>query len=341
MNSIPLSEVLDAGKLIGFIEEYGINAELEPLEKVIARNNEENNKSNSRSCDWMAGLKNTNHDLVLQVLQAMQPSVGFSGLIQTLTDNLRASKSSVNGTLSNGICLHHRDGLDWHEHCNQWETIKDGVWRKNCMNDRKLPLVDLVIQRNPEMYKSSWIYYVGDYKPPDTMLQEFKNQSIDLLHRKKYGLLTNEDIAKTLGLPTISEETHRDLFAVIDFFVCSEIEAFIGNSVSTFSANQIAIRRGINSSWYNSRGIPLADYFNVFQIPIVYTYTEESEEMGQSLLKASILSVRGVFGLSIPINILYHGTKDVKFMDWLRRQDVIEVQSYRIRANILRKETNM
>jgi len=155
------------------------------------------------------------------------------------------------------------------------------------------------------------------------MLQEFKNQSIDLLQRKKHGLLTNEEIAKTLGLPTISEETHRDLFAVIDFCVCSEIEAFIGNSVSTFSANQIAIRGGINSSWYNSRGIPLADFFNVFKIPIVYTYTEESEEMGQSLLKASILSVRGVLGLSIPINILYHGTKDVNFMDWLRRQDVI------------------
>ena len=39
MNSIPLSEVLDTGKLIGFIEKHGINAELEPLEKVIARNN--------------------------------------------------------------------------------------------------------------------------------------------------------------------------------------------------------------------------------------------------------------------------------------------------------------
>ena len=162
MNSILLSEALDTGKLIGFIEKHGINAELEPLEKVIARNNEENNKSNSKSCDWMAALKNTNHDLVLQVLQvlqAIQPSEGFSSLIQTLTDNLRVrvnqdSKSSVNGTLSNGICLHHRDGLDWHEHCNQWENIKDGVWRKNCMNDRKLPLVDLVVQRNPEMYKS-------------------------------------------------------------------------------------------------------------------------------------------------------------------------------------------
>ena len=173
------------------------------------------------------------------------------------------------------------------------------------------------------------------------MVQEFKDQDIGLLHRKKHGLLPNEEIANRLGFTTISEETHRDLFAIIDFFVCSEIEAFIGNSVSTFSANQIAIRRGINSSWYNSRGIPLADFFNVFQIPIVYTYTEESEEMGQSLLKTSILSVRGVFGSSIPINILYHGTKDVKFMDWLRRQDVIEVQSYRIRANILRKETNM
>ena len=50
----------------------------------------------------------------------MQPYEGFLGLIQTLTDNLRTSKSSVNGTLSNGICLHHRDGLDWHEHCNQY-----------------------------------------------------------------------------------------------------------------------------------------------------------------------------------------------------------------------------
>ncbi len=36
----------------------------------------------------------------------------------------------------------------------------------------------------------------------------------------------------------------------------------------------------------------------------MYTYTEENEEMGQSLLKASILSVRGVLGLSLPINIL-------------------------------------
>ena len=72
--------------------------------------------------------------------------------------------------------------------------------------------------------------------------------------------------------------------------------------MSTLSANQIAIRRGINSSWYNSRGIPLADFFNVFQIPIVYSYTEESEEKGQSLLKASILSVRGVFGSSIHTN---------------------------------------
>ena len=127
-------------------------------------------------------------------------------------------------------------------------------------NDRKLPLVDLVDRRNPEMYKKSWIYCIGDYEPPDTMVQEFKDQDIGLLYRKKHGLLPNEEIANRLGFTTISEETHRDLFAIIDFFVCSEIEAFIGNSVSTFSANQIAIRRGINSSWYNSRGIPLADF---------------------------------------------------------------------------------
>ena len=40
------------------------------------------------------------------MLQAIQPSEGFSGLMQTLTDNLRArvkkdSESSENGILSN------------------------------------------------------------------------------------------------------------------------------------------------------------------------------------------------------------------------------------------------
>ena len=58
------------------------------------------------------------------------------------------------------------------------------------------------------------------------MVQEFKDQDIDLLHRKKHGLPPNEEIGNRLGFTTISEETHRDLFAIIDFFVCSEIEAY-------------------------------------------------------------------------------------------------------------------
>ena len=155
MNSIPLSEVVDTEKLIGFIEQHGVYAQLEPFDKVIARNEEGRGSENGRKCNWMAALKNTKHSLVLEVLQAIQPSAGFSDLIQTLTDNLRARvekefERSANGILSNGICLHHRDGSDWHEHCSQWEH-RDEVWRNYYIYDRKLPVVDLVAQRNPKI----------------------------------------------------------------------------------------------------------------------------------------------------------------------------------------------
>jgi hypothetical protein len=59
-------------------------------------------------------------------------------------------------------------------------------------------------------------------------------------------------------------------------------ENSVGNSVSTFSAAQTALRRGSNSSWYNSRSIPLlADFLKVGVIPVVYTYTEQSQAMGK------------------------------------------------------------
>ena len=49
-----------------------------------------------------------------------------------------------NGMSSNEICLYHRDCLDWHEHCNQWKISRDDVWRKNFLNDKKLPFMDIV-----------------------------------------------------------------------------------------------------------------------------------------------------------------------------------------------------
>ena len=64
-------------------------------------------------------------------------------------------------------------------------------------------------------------------------------------------------------------------------------------------------------------------FLKVQNIPIVYTYTEESQPMGKYLLKASITSVRQVFGMHIDINIIYHGKKDKPFLSWLKKRHVI------------------
>ena len=317
-NAMPLSKVVDTDVLISVIEQHGIRARLEPFENVISRN-----MQSDGTCAWLAALRESDNDITLQILQSIKPSKVFSSLIDTSLENLLTLRKSSNATISDGICLHHRDAEDWYKHCEQWENIKDGVWRKNCLNDRNLPLIDLIKYRIPTTSKKSWIYYVGDYEPTPKIIQEFKDKNLDLVHRKKHSLLMNDDIAKSLDLASISEQSHRDLFSIIDFFTCSQIDSFIGNSVSAFSSNQIAIRGGMNSAWYNSRSIPVADFFQVFYIPIVYTYTEKSQELGKSLLKASILSARSTFGLTTDIHILYHGTEDKQFLEWLTNHNVI------------------
>ena len=39
------------------------------------------------------------------------------------------------GNSANNVCVHHRAGDDWTKHCDKWGSIRDGVWRKNCMSE--------------------------------------------------------------------------------------------------------------------------------------------------------------------------------------------------------------
>ena len=318
-NSLPLSQVIDINSLLNKIKSYGINADVENYESVLQRHEER-----KPSCNWLSALQASNHETTKEILHSMKPSTIMSDLIVTNMARLKSSiPHSEDDAISKGICLHHRDGSDWHDHCIQWEGIKDGIWRKNCLNESNLPLHELVRLRIPSKYSKTWIYYIGDNEPDEKMISEFSNADIKIFHRKKDGLLKDEDLSRALGLGEITVDTHRDLFAAIDFFTCSKIDDFIGNSVSSFSATQIALRGGMNSAWYNSRSIPMADIFHAFNVPIVYTYTEQSSMNGQLLLKASVLSVRGTFGMSTDIHILYHGSKDDAFRKWLIGQKVI------------------
>ena len=107
--------------------------------------------------------------------------------------------------------------------------------------------------------------------------------------------LTPSDIPISLGAESLNQiltynngpcnEKFRDICAVVDFLACSSMDLFIGNSVSTWSALQIAQRLGM-ATWYNSRSIPLANLLQAFVIPIVYTYTEDSATTGKYMLIA-------------------------------------------------------
>ena len=112
------------------------------------------------------------------------------------------------------------------------------------------------------------------------------------------------------------------VWALVDYFVCSELPQFIGKSVSTFSAIQIAKRNGEGTFWYNSQSIPLASIWRTYHIPIVYTYTELSKSSGKHMLQASITSVREHMPNNM-IHILYHGRNDTSFRDWLGEKGVI------------------
>jgi hypothetical protein len=110
--------------------------------------------------------------------------------------------------------------------------------------------------------------------------------------------------------------------ALIDTLVCNSLPYFIGNSVSTWSAIQLAQRK-IQAAWYNSRSIPLSPLWKVYDVPIVYTYTEESSPEVKELMKVSILSVLEQMPKS-HIQVLYHAKNrpDIKFQKWLRGKGI-------------------
>ena len=271
-------------------------------------------------CSWLSVLQDADDNIAIEMLNAMVPSSRLLNIVELTFLNLKKKIKKKIGDveLSEGVCMHHRDGPDWHNHCKMWQG-------NNCENFEDKRIEDLVKDRIPASYRKKWMYYVGDAPPSTELTDAIKEHSgLELFHRTKDNLLNENSLKNLINRSLLSNENHRDIFAAIDFFVCQRIPSFIGNSVSTFSSLQIALRRGKKSTWYNSRSNPLlADFLKVQKIPIVYTYTEESQVMGKILLKASITSVRLTFGTGIDINVMYHGANDKLFLEWLAKQNVI------------------
>eukprot|EP01063_Lacrimia_lanifica_P027340 TRINITY_DN3824_c0_g2_i2.p1 TRINITY_DN3824_c0_g2~~TRINITY_DN3824_c0_g2_i2.p1 ORF type:complete len:733 (+),score=267.79 TRINITY_DN3824_c0_g2_i2:71-2269(+) len=323
---VKLSAVFDTDHLLSVIASHGVEAVLVPYSSEL---------HGDLPCQWMVGEAPGAETTKLygDILRAFRPSP----VVKKIVDAVQKETESV----GNSVCVHHRNAQDWKDHCKAWENIPDGVWRHNCDLDTEHTLSDAVFNRllpqENDAQRNSAVFYVGDGVPPS----ELSDFGYKVLTRR--GILAESDIwgsedsgeAKTgSGLDVTLEDLRpmltqknkacpgnvRDVCAVVDYFTCASMPGFVGNSVSTWSALQIAYRQG-SGTWYNGRSIPLAGMFDVYPIAIVYTYTESSAKVGQLLLMTSILSVKR-YNPASPVHVLYMGKEDIQFRRWLRDQGV-------------------
>ena len=277
-------------------------------------------------CAGVGMVQHADPWVVQQILQAFRPSRRLQNVIN------QVSKGFEQLGMDNGVCVHHRDGQDWHDHCKRWGNIPDGVYRGNCLGVPNRTFLESLEDRG--LRKSNWVYYCGDHSVPIE------------LREKGYSVIARQEVLPSKDMTTIQNlqpgQEVRDLWALIDFFACSELPRFIGNSVSTFSALQIALKDGEGAYWYNSQSIPLSHAWRAYQIPIVYTYTEMSAAAGQHFLRASIASVRRQMPHN-KIHVLYHGEKDLKFRKWLATQNVTihnHFPQWRSKIEVMRRNGN-
>ena len=305
-NSIPFGFAFDRGHFRKRLQDLGVQATFVEFNF---------SKPQQLSCAGVGMVQHADPAVVRHVLESFRPS---RRLQNTVNQVQRAFHQE--GT-KDGVCVHHRDGRDWHDHCRRWSRIPDGVYRGNCLGVPNRTFVESLQDRGLDDWSSSssssssrWVYYCGDHGVPRALPQA----GYKVLSRQQI-LGPSANMSALYNLAPGQEV--RDLWALVDFFACSSLPRFIGNSVSTFSALQIALKDGHGAYWYNSQSIPLSQAWRVYQIPIVYTYTEMSAKAGQHFLRSSIASVRQKMPHN-KIHVLYHGKKDTAFRSWLTKNNV-------------------
>jgi len=134
--------------------------------------NDEDGEVASLSCDgWLNRLSESDPMIVLGILHHLSPSP----LLQRYVDRMI---HKMGGGMNNGVCLHHRDGEDWHNHCKHWENIPDGVWRKNYLAPKGVPLrkivKDCLVHSSNNSTAKTTLFYVGDHDPPTEELSPYE-----------------------------------------------------------------------------------------------------------------------------------------------------------------------
>ncbi|KAL7579098.1 hypothetical protein ACA910_019132 [Epithemia clementina (nom. ined.)] len=354
-NSIPLGLVFDAPYLLTSLErQFGIQAHL----ISFLTDSSSVQRYKMLRCEGIGSIDLEPAKVVQSIIDLFRPSQQY---MQPIIDAMlyRFSRADAQDGLPHrdiGVCLHHHaNDKDWHDLCTrQSSAVPDDTYRGNCQNEPGQSFLQSVQSRllKPER---SWVYYCGDHLIPSELLDSSINNFTITSRRKlmfsmdsqndavgaNFKLLQTAILSLANGGGNVASSTNRRLLdmtnasefgALLDFFVCKTLPIFIGNSISKFSAIQIALRYVPNDDntmigqhkaayWYNSQSIPLQKHWRVFQVPIVYTYTELSANTGKHMLQASIESVR-FYMPDNQIHVLYHGHQDTEFRQWLENRGV-------------------
>lgn len=265
--------------------------------------------------------KITKSTTVVDILKRFRPTT----LLEDLVNEKLKAFDVEDKDAREGVCVHNPNGQRWRRFCDRLSKETNSTLGKHCQGYDGRPVADLVLERLPDHnYEKNkaiirTIYYVGDEDPPESLDVHFR------VLRPRSDVAGDKRALKRLGIEITDDKDvsqHGDILDLLDYYTCLRMHSFVGNSLSTFTALQLLHRNG-NGSWYNSGPVPLSDFLPI-RVPIVYTYTGESQPAGKILLKASMRSSRSKLGRDQPIHLLYHGKgTDNEFSDWLSRHDVI------------------
>eukprot|EP01025_Chloroclados_australasicus_P017915 TRINITY_DN191_c0_g1_i1.p1 TRINITY_DN191_c0_g1~~TRINITY_DN191_c0_g1_i1.p1 ORF type:complete len:670 (+),score=70.77 TRINITY_DN191_c0_g1_i1:26-2011(+) len=296
---IRFSEVYDLERISLLLQEHGIQVwEVEDLPNVqfhqaecsdkdlslcmqdLSKTLGSNNVPIDFGCTFPTHLIHPNNvleneDLIKAVFENLVPVLKYEKLIQSLIEGIIKDEKDDKFTF-----VHLRAEKDWIEHCQNWESMNDGMVRNNCMNNTEVLGQQLVLKKVDGQLP---IYISIVKQDADERLLSRVIQNLNLNGYKK--LYMKEDVTNDVELLSLPSE----MAALVDYFVALEADKFVGNSVSTHSA-LLLLERQLQSKWasyYNLGTIPMGWFLPMYKLPwIIYSQCNGYDSFKHTTLPA-------------------------------------------------------